>query len=206
MLVCMKPRVFIVHRWMGYPAEGWYQWMKKELEKEGCAVRVLRMPRPQKPTIRDWVSTLQAAVKKPTETTFFVGHSIGCQAIMRYLEALPKGAITGGALFVAPWFTLRELNDAEDRAIARPWLEIPIDTKEVLSHAKEIYALFSGNDPYVPIANRTMFERRLKAWTYTEPDGKHFSGEDGTITLPQGMAAMRELLDVTGARPTRRGR
>jgi predicted alpha/beta hydrolase family esterase len=190
----MKPRVFIVHRWLGYPAEGWYQWMKKELENEGCAVRVLKMPHPRKPTIRDWVATLQEAVKKPTDRTYFVGHSIGCQTIMRYLETLPKGAVTGGALFVAPWFTLKGLDTREDKNIARPWLEIPIDAADVRSHVREVYALFSENDPYVPIANRALFENRLKAWTYAEKKAGHFSGEDGTVELPQGMAAMREML------------
>lgn len=205
------PRVIIVHRWEGSPNEGWYQWMKEELRKLGCAVRVLRMPHPSKPTIRDWVMAIQSAVKKPTDRTYFVGHSIGCQAIMRYLETLPKGAVTGGALFVAPWFTLKGLETTEEKNIARPWLEIPIDTDDVLSHVREVYALFSENDPYVPVRNRDLFEKRLKAWTYTEKKGGHFSGDDGTVELRQGLAAMREMIgkgatDARPARPSRRGR
>jgi hypothetical protein len=26
-------RVFIIHGWEGYPEEGWFPWLKKELEK-----------------------------------------------------------------------------------------------------------------------------------------------------------------------------
>lgn len=191
----MKPRVFIVHRWEGFPGEGWYQWMKKELEKRGCTVRVLKMPHPKKPTIRDWVATLQQAVgKKPNEKTFFVGHSIGCQTIMRYLETLPKGVVTGGALFVTPWFTLKGLETTEDKNTARPWIENQIHTKEVLSHIREIYAIFSDDDPYVPLSNRVTFESRLKAWVMTVKKRGHLSGEDGARTLPEGLAAMEEMI------------
>ena len=206
----MKPRVFIVHRWMGYPGEGWNQWMKKELEKRGCIVRVLKMPHPQKPTIRDWVSTLQVAVgKKPDGRTYFIGHSIGCQTIMRYLETLPKGVVTGGTLFVAPWYTLSGLETTEDRNIARPWLEQPIVAKDVTAHVRDIYAIFSDDDPYVPLQNRTFFERRLNAWTLTVKKRGHVSGEDGATTLPEGLAAMEEMLTgASTARPARstRGR
>ncbi len=194
MLVCMKPRVFIVHGWGGNPGEGWFPWMKDELTKAGCTVRILRMPHPDKPTIRDWVSALQVAVKKPNEKTFFIGHSIGCQTIMRYLETLPKGVVTGGALFVAPWFTVKGLDNADDRNIARPWVENQIHTKEVLSHVREIFAIFSDNDPFVPLANRVTFESRLKAWVMTVKKRGHLSGEHGVTTLPEGLAAMEEML------------
>ncbi len=168
--------------------------MKQQLQKEGCTVRILAMPHTHTPTIRDWVATLQDAVKKPDEKTFFVGHSMGCQTILRYLETLPKGVVTGGALLVAPFFTLKGLTTTEEKNIARPWLEIPIDAKEVKSHIRDIYAVFSDNDEFVPLKNVALFETRLKAWTRVEKNAGHFSGSDGTTTLPSGLAAMREML------------
>ena len=27
-------RAFIIHGWDGYPAEGWFPWLKRELEKK----------------------------------------------------------------------------------------------------------------------------------------------------------------------------
>lgn len=190
-----KTRVFIVHRWDSSPSEDWYPWMKERLESDGHTVRVLKMPNPKKPTIRDWVATLQQAVKKPDDHTFLVGHSIGCQTIMRYLETFSKGETVGGALFVAPWFTLKGLETNEDRDIARPWIETPIDTDDVVAHVRSIFALFSNNDPYVPIANAAEFERRLNAWTRTERKAGHFMTEDVFDQLPQGLAALREMIE-----------
>ena len=34
----MNKRVFIAHGWDGYPEEGWFPWLKKELETKGFEV------------------------------------------------------------------------------------------------------------------------------------------------------------------------
>lgn len=44
-------RVFIIHGWEGYPEEGWFPWLKKELEEKSFAVQVLVMPDTDKPQI-----------------------------------------------------------------------------------------------------------------------------------------------------------
>ncbi len=44
-------RVFIVHGWDGYPTEGWFPWLKAELEKRGFTVAVPAMPHPERPTV-----------------------------------------------------------------------------------------------------------------------------------------------------------
>jgi predicted alpha/beta hydrolase family esterase len=81
-------RVILVHGWGGYPEEGWFPSFKKELEKEGYKVSVPAMSHPENPTIDDWVGHLAKVIGKPDENTFLVGHSIGCQTILRYLESL----------------------------------------------------------------------------------------------------------------------
>lgn len=60
------------------------------------------MPDTANPKIKKWVSELEKQVSELDENTYFVGHSIGCQTIMRYLENKETRKI-GGILFVAPW-------------------------------------------------------------------------------------------------------
>src|SRR5437016_1364128 len=97
-------KAIIVHGWDGYPEEGWFPWLKKELQTKGFKVSVPQMPESQKPRINNWVPALAKAVEKAEENTYFVGHSMGVQAITRYLLTLPKGAKVGGAVFVAGFF------------------------------------------------------------------------------------------------------
>ncbi|MBI2582787.1 alpha/beta hydrolase, partial [Candidatus Azambacteria bacterium] len=68
-----EPRVFIIHGWEGYPEEGWFPWLKRELESRGFEVRVPAMPDTAKPKIEAWISYLAELVGKPDENTYFVG-------------------------------------------------------------------------------------------------------------------------------------
>lgn len=190
-------RVFIVHGWDGYPEEGWFPWLKAELEKRGFNVAVPQMPHPERPTIDDWVSALARAVGTPDKDTFFVGHSIGCQTVMRYLAGLPAKIKVGGVLFVAGFFELQNMEDSDSDAIARPWLSNPLDTDKVKTLLEgRVYALFSPTDRWVPIINKTYFEQRLNAHTFViEGKGEkgHFSGSDGVTQLPKALELVLEM-------------
>lgn len=180
----MQKRVFIVHMWDGSPKDGWYGWLKKELEARGFSVHVPTMPNTSAPKIKSWVAHLSKIVGAPDENTFFVGHSIGCQAILRYLETLPPDKKVGGAVFVAGWFTLKNLETKAEQRIAKPWLETPIDFKKVTRHTKKFVAILSDNDPVVPLENKKLFETKLGARTIVQHNKGHFTADDGALKLP----------------------
>jgi uncharacterized protein len=189
----MQKRVFIIHGWDGYPEEGWFPWLKKELEKRGFVAKVPKMPDAKEPKINKWVNRLQKAVGKVDENTFFVGHSIGCQAILRYFESLGKNEKAGGAVFAAGWLTLINLETAKERKIAKPWLEIPINFHYVLRHSKKFFYIFSDNDYFVPPGNKKIFRNKLKARIIIEHKKGHFSADDGIEKLPSALKAVLEI-------------
>ena len=166
-------RVFIVHCWDGSPRQGWYPWLKKELEKKGFSVKAPAMPGSENPKISRWVPFLAKLVKKADKDTFFVGHSIGCQAILRYLQAINEKI--GGAVFVAGWFHLLPEATEEEGAdkIARPWLKTRIDFKRI--GKSRFTAIFSDNDPYVPLSDSKIFRKKLGARIIIEHKKGHFS-------------------------------
>ena len=124
-------RVIIVHRWDGNPKGDWYPWLKKELEKIGFKVIIPAMPNSSEPQIEEWVSHLQKTVGKLDEETLFVGHSIGCQAIMRSLEKLPRHTKVTGCVFVAGFFDLI-IHSPEELKIAHPWTNTKINFLRIL--------------------------------------------------------------------------
>src|SRR3989338_3198510 len=115
----MEKRVFIIHGWGGSPNEGWFPWLKRELGARGFLVYALNMPHTDTPTIGEWVDYLTEAVGEADENTYLVGHSIGCQTILRMAEGLEEDERLGGAVFVACWFTLLGLQTEEEQEIAR---------------------------------------------------------------------------------------
>ena len=120
------------------------------------------MPDSNEPKIETWVDYLKEVIIKPDEETFLVGHSIGCQTILRYLETLNLKEKVGGAVFVAGWFSLVMYESDEEKRIAKPWIENPIDFEKVRSHCKNFSAIFSTDDPFVSINdNAPIFRGRL---------------------------------------------
>jgi len=179
----MKKRVFIIHGWEGYPEEGWFPWLKKELEQNGFEVFIPAMPNTDEPKIEKWVPFLANLVGEPDENTYFMGHSIGCQAIMRYLETLENKKV-GGAVFVAGWFHLVNLEGPKEKGITKPWIENKINLKKIKNASKKFIAIFSDNDEWVPLSDKDIFEKELGAEIIIESNKGHFTEDDDVTELP----------------------
>jgi predicted alpha/beta hydrolase family esterase len=184
-------RVFIIHGWGGNPDEGWFPWLKKELEAKGIEVQMPAMPGTDHPKIDTWVSFLAQQVGTPDSDTYFVGHSIGCQAILRYLEAINNQV--GGSVHVAGWFTL--MNQSPDEIeIAEPWISRSINYEKARENCPKFIGIFSDNDDVVPQENQKFFEERLGAITFLESGKGHFSGSDGVIELPIVLEQLEQMI------------
>jgi predicted alpha/beta hydrolase family esterase len=179
-------RAFIVHRWGGTPGADWYPWLKKELEKKGFKVEVPTMPNTSEPKINDWVSHLKKVVGKLDNETYFVGHSIGCQAIMRFLEKEDYDGKLGNVVFVAGWFKLNNLEGKEVEAIASPWMDTPIDFNKIKPKLSKLSVFLSTNEPYGFIEeNSKAFRDELGAKVITLKNRGHFTAGDGVNKLPE---------------------
>lgn len=193
----MVKTVYIIHGWDGYPEEGWFPWLKKELEKYGFKVVIPQMPNPEEPRIKIWVSKLQEIAPNPDENSYFIGHSMGCQTIVRYLGSLNKEIKIGGAVFVAGFF--KELSNLEPepevQEVAKEWLETPINWQKVQDNLLlgQSVAIFSDNDPYVPLSNKEEFQQYLGAKIIVKHAQGHFSGSTGITQLPVVLDNILEL-------------
>jgi len=189
-------KVILVHGWQGYPDRGWFKWIKAELEYKGFEVIAPKMPDTNNPKIGPWVSKLNEVVGDADEDTHFIGHSMGCQAILRYLETV--NTRVGGVILVAGFIepgslTEESFDDEEDLEMARPWLETPIDYDKVKKAAKKIVAIFSDDDPYVPLFNASRFEDKLGAKIIIKEKQGHFSQGNGPKEVP---TVVKELLKL----------
>lgn len=189
-------RVFIIHGWDGHPEEGWFPWLKHELEARGFEVRVPALPDAGNPRIENWVPTLSSSINIPDSETYLVGHSMGCQTIARYLEKLSPEISIGGAVFVAGYF--KRLTGIEEEGeevveMAHHWLDAPIDLEKVKVHLPNSVAIFSDNDPYVPSDNQDDFKNKLGSKIIIEHNKGHFSGSTGTVELSSALEAVLEI-------------
>lgn len=188
----MVQRVFIIHGWDFNPKMNWYPWLAKKLKAEGFKVEVPEMPNTSEPKIGEWVSHLRKVVGTLDEDTYFVGHSIGCQTIMRYLQEIDSKA--GGAVFVAGWFKLDNLEDEEVEDIATLWMEEPIKLDKVKENISKLTVILSDNDPYNFLKENTdIFREKIGAKVLLESGKGHFTEDDGVKELN---IALDELLKI----------
>jgi len=184
-------RAVIIHGWEGFPEEGWFPWLKKELEGKGYSVEVPSMPHPAEPSIEDWVAKVSEVVGEADSELFLVGHSIGCQTVLRYLQTIDVKI--GGVLLVAGFVRLlpAAFEDEGSEDIAKPWLETPLDWEKIKSNCDNTTAIFSQDDPFVPVEDGQTFAQKLGAKIIILNGLKHVNGEAGVLELAEALDFFR---------------
>jgi uncharacterized protein len=187
-------RVVLVHGWGGTPEHGWFPWIKKELETKGFEVVAPQLPVTAEPRKERWVPALSEAVGMVDQDTYFIGHSMGCQTIARYLEKLPESTQVGGVVYVAGFFKrLTNMGGADADEIVDSWLSAPIDLRKIRAVCPKSVALFSDNDQYVPLDNVDTFRDELGSEIIIVPNGDHFSGAKRWSELSVALEALLRL-------------
>lgn len=182
----------LIHRWDGDQTSDWYDWLKGQLAKKDIDLSIPNMPDPENPVIVDWVAACQQAITACSGDVVLIGHSVGCQTILRTLEKHTQ--TVKGCVLVAPWFALSNL-DEEEQEVAEPWLTKPIDFQAARSHAGKIIALFSRDDAYVPLKdNQAICEKELQAECIIITDRGHFTDEEGVTELPELVNAFESII------------
>ncbi len=188
----MQKRVFIVHGWDGTPDEPMHKWLKEKLEENGFEVTVPEMPNTSEPKIEEWVNHLGKIVDRIDNNTYFIGHSIGCQTIMRFLEK--QDVQIGGAVFIAGWLKLDNLEGEEVEKIAKPWLTTPINFDKIKKVINKLTVIISDNDYYNEVKyNSETFKKKLGAKIIIKKNMGHFTEEDGVNKLPEALKEISEL-------------
>ena len=177
-------RIFIIHGWGGSPKGDWMLWAKRVLTEKGYEVFVPEMPDTEHPKIGPWIEKMKKTVGVPRPDDFFIGHSIGCQTILRYLKTLSEGIKVGKVILVAPWWYLT-LDENEAQADADSWLKMDVNFEKVKSKAGKFVAVFSDNDPWVPIEeNLEYFKEKLNPEIVVKNKMGHFTADEGSTELP----------------------
>jgi hypothetical protein len=180
-------KVVIVHGYGGEPMHGWRPWLKHELEAKGFTVSVPAMPSPNEPRAEEWVATIDREVGDAGEDCILVGHSLGCVAILRYLENAKRKV--AGAVMVAGFVG----GMSEEFSVLANFLDAPVNWQRVKKMCPKSTAIFSDNDPYVPLSQEVIFREKLGAKTMILHARGHFSSSEGTTELPEALSAVLEV-------------
>lgn len=188
-------RVFLIHGWEGDPENNWFPWLKTSLEEKGFEVVAPAMPGTNTPIKSVWLKTIQDVILNPDKDTYLVGHSMGCQAIQRYLESLPEGVVVGGTVFVAGWINDPRWEDRteEEIEVVHDWFDVPKQYEKIKVHCKKFVSIFSSNDPFISSKNWEESKDILGAEVIVLENKSHFDDDAGIKELPEVLDAILEM-------------
>ncbi len=193
----MPKRAFIIHGYNSFPEEAWLPWLKAELDRKGYEAFLPAMPHPDSPTIPEWLGFISKLVGEPDHETVMVGHSLGCHAVLRYLETLGRaGKSVRKTVLVAGNFpTGMSAAEADERTggdrVLRPWLTTGVDPKAVRKAAGLCTVILSDNDPLMPFERaKASFAGNLDARIIVEHAKGHFNEDDHLTELPSVLTAV----------------
>lgn len=180
-------RLIVVPRWAGRPESDFYPWLLAQLGSLHAGlfseVAVLDLPRPELPDVESWPAAIAAALGTDPErlaSTYVIAHSVGCQALLRALAALPNGSRIGGALCVAGWWEIDRPWDS-----IRPWLAPISNLSQVRATMNRVRVLLSDNDPFTAdhVSTGKTWQQLLGAEVQLSPGGKHFNAAEEPAVL-----------------------
>lgn len=180
----MSKRVFIIHGWESEPNAGWQPWLNNELSSRGCVVRTPAMPNPARPKLHRWIEELAKMIGTPDQDCHFVGHSLGCAAILRYVESLPPGSHTGNLVLVAGFMENLGIPAIKD------FVDAPFNDEKINDRAATIYSIHSDADPYISNDKFQRLDTVFRAKKIIVKGGGHLSGANGWYQLPEALKAI----------------
>lgn len=183
-------RVFIVHGYTGYPEKNWFPWLKAELEKLNVQVTVPAMPNTESPQFSEWLPHLQKTVGSVDEETYFVGHSLGCPTILRFLEAMPENQKAGGVVLVAGFaepIHFTELNS---------FTESEWNDEKIQQSVNKIILINSDNDEHVPLAMGERMRNRFNAELVVLNNAGHINEKSGHTTVPFVLDELKKVMGL----------
>jgi predicted alpha/beta hydrolase family esterase len=192
----MPRRAYIIHGYLSNPNEAWLPWLKRELEERGYLVSMPPMPHADHPVISEWIEFIAKLVGEPDDGTTLIGHSLGCQGILRYLETVgAAGKSVARTVLVAGIFPTgmspadADMETGGDTALD-PWFSTGLDPAQVKKAAGNCTVILSDNDPYIGVEGaKAVFRATLDPRIIIEHGLGHFNEDDRVVELPSALAA-----------------
>ncbi len=190
-------KVFIIHGFGGIPNGGWLPWLMVELGKKGIYACALAMPDTDNPNLQKWMAEIDHAIGGDYEHTYFVAHSLGGAALLRYLEALEGGKKIGGALLVSSVIDPLDTENPESRfRMIDSFLLPEIDFTQVKGKADRLIVMHGTADVTVPFVQAEKLAAGLECELISVEGGTHFSQRTPPIyyELPEALEAITTML------------
>ena len=112
-------QVFMIHGYHSSPHKKWFQWLNLQGIMKNIKFKAIELPDPDNPDPEKWRETIALEIGVVTKQIGIVGHSLGCQAALQYLDSLSDDQWKLGRMVLVSGFNVYP-NEVEDVIAAMP--------------------------------------------------------------------------------------
>ncbi len=179
--------VLILHDLGGYTGIQWEQWLHDELLKRGFIVTMPSLSNAEYPDRNVWLEEVeQTMLTIDTENLIIVGHSIGVEVGLDYIE---QSVIPIQALISVSGFT----SDFGEQRYSHFLQQKAVDFSKVKTKLKQAVVLYGDDDRYVPLAAFQQLAADLGVAPLVIHGGGHLNTENGYTTFPKVLSLVEQL-------------
>lgn len=169
--------IYVVHGYTANSKANWYPDLKNHLESENITVHIFDMPNSHAPVEKEWLDFLERGITNFDDKSIFIGHSLGCVAILRFLE--DKNTDNIESLFLVSGFV--EVSPIPELS---KFVKEKIDYSKFVETIENRVVLSAEDDDIVPYLYSEVLAKKLNAQFKLLETGKHFIDRDGFTEFP----------------------
>jgi predicted esterase YcpF (UPF0227 family) len=175
--------IFILNGFEANPDSNWFPWLETTLEQKGHQVITLAWPNSHHPDSAIVLPWIEAQLPDDLSNVVLIGHSLGAFWAAKIAEthAIAHLILVAPAVHPLPLSQLQHHPAwaGSDLLALKTTIDADIDWKQIKSAKKS--AIFSVDDPWIPVANAALFA--APEWTTVVLDDKR--GHICTLDLPE---------------------
>ncbi|WP_420553077.1 RBBP9/YdeN family alpha/beta hydrolase [Tenacibaculum aiptasiae] len=183
-----KTKIYLIHGYTASKNSNWFPSFKKELQNENIDVIILEMPNSKNPQFEEWINHMEETITGDNENTIYIGHSLGCVAVLNYLNINKKNAVKG--LFLISGFV-----DETPIPELEQFIQPKLDYEYITNLTENRIAISAKNDDIIPYEYSKRMANKLNAKFILLDKGKHFIDRDNFLDFPFLVNEVKKLVD-----------
>lgn len=174
-----KYHIYVVHGYTASSKDEWFPWLKNKLNGDNLEVTLFDMPNSNFPSATQWDTYLDKNITDCNENTFFVSHSLGCIALLRYMEKQPIDQKIGGVVLVSGF-----LEEVSTLPMLNSFIKPDLNVNKLAEMIEDLCVISSPSDSIVPYSYSCELAKQLNAKLIAVKNGGHFLAREGFTEFP----------------------
>lgn len=147
-------RIVLIHGYKSSPRQNFWPWLSDALRERGHDVVAPELPNPAEPICQEWVDTIKKSIHRPAGDTVFIAHSLGCVALLHYLEQADMAGTPKAIILISAPFHI-----ASERFAS--FFVPPVDFETVMWKGQEFILVHAKDDAVIPFDHAKRYEQEL---------------------------------------------